>query len=62
MKAFRPVSVRGVPDLGDDDRAGEEDDYEPEEEEAEPEVLAGELGIHQKRIGSRAMATKSSAR
>jgi hypothetical protein len=62
MKAFRPVSVGGVPDLGDDDRPGEENDDEAEEQKAEPQVLARELGVHQKMIGSRAMATKRSAR
>jgi hypothetical protein len=62
MKAFRPVSVRGVPDLGDEDRPGEEDDDEAEEQKAEPQVLAGEIVVHQNRIGSRAMATKRSAR
>jgi len=62
MKAFRPVSVRGVPDLGDDDRPGEENDDESEEQEAEPQVLAGEPAVDQKRIGWRAMATKRSAR
>jgi hypothetical protein len=62
MNAFRPVSVNGVPNLGDDDGAGEENEHEDEEEQSQLEVLAGELGLHQKRIGSRAMATKRSAR
>jgi hypothetical protein len=62
MKALRLVSVRDVPDLGDDDRPGEEEEHDAEEQESEPQILAGELGVHQKRIGSRAMATKRSAR
>ena len=54
--------VKGVPDERDDDRSREEDDDEAEEQKPQPRVPAGELGLHQSRIGSSAMATKSRAR
>jgi hypothetical protein len=62
--AFRSSVVLrdGVVDHGDEDRPAEEDEGECEEREAQADVLAGGLGIHQKRRGSMAMATKSRAR
>jgi hypothetical protein len=54
--------VNGVPDDGHEDRPGEEHEDEAEEKGPEPHVLTGELRLHQKRMGSSAIAMKRSAR
>src|SRR5687767_11486622 len=63
-KALRLSSGKDVVDLGDGDRAGEEDEREAEERKSPAEVLPCQVrpGFHQTSSGSSAIATKRSAR
>jgi hypothetical protein len=58
---IKALSERVI-DESDDDRAGEENERQSQERQPEEIVPPRELRIHQRTSGSKAMATKRSAR